>query len=173
MPKKNDDRPTRPPKEDPDESRCFDCDQICCRTAVIEVDPPKSLRDHSDFLFYLYHFDTRIAIAGNPGREQWFVEFMSPCRHLVDGRCAIYERRPIVCREYDSRTCERSRPERFEYISTPEEYMGYIEKRAPARLIAKLKDSHLPPGARPPAKPASSAGGREETVGASVGDSRG
>lgn len=129
---------------------CFDCNQICCRTTVIEVEVPRTLRDHSDLLFYLFHFDTEIVVADNDGEIEWYVEFMSPCRFLSDGRCLIYEHRPKVCREYDMETCEYNLPERFTYLRTPEEFFEYLEAHGPKKIFKKLKKNHLPPGGYPP-----------------------
>ena len=78
------------------------------RTAVVEVEAPRLLRQYSDLLFYLYHRDTKIVAIKGAGKIQWYIEFMSGCRHLVDGRCTIYDKRPDVCREYDMRYCERN-----------------------------------------------------------------
>jgi len=131
---------------------CFECNQICCRTTVIEVDPPKTLRDYSDLLFYLYHFDTEIAVADNEGEIEWYVEFMSPCRFLSGGRCMIYEKRPQVCREYDMETCEYNMPERFTYVRSPEEFFEYLEAHGPKRILKKLRKTHLPAGGYPAVK---------------------
>lgn len=124
---------------------CFDCNQICCRTAVIEVDPPKTLRDHSDLLFYLYHFDTEVVIAKSGGKKEWYVEFMSPCRNLVDGRCTIYEHRPLVCREYDMTDCEHNNKKRFTYLRSPDEFFKYLKKKGRKGIWKKLKKTHVPP----------------------------
>ena len=135
---------------------CFDCNQMCCRTTVIEVDPPRSIRDYSDLLFYLYHFDTEVVVAKNSGKKEWFVEFMSPCRFLTDGRCEIYEKRPLVCREYDMDGCEFNRPKAFTYIRTPDEFFQYLERKGPKRILKKLKKTHLPDGGYTEGAPADS-----------------
>lgn len=121
---------------------CFDCDQICCRTAVIEVDPPKSFRDYSDFLFYLYHENTQVVVVKSKKKLEWFVEFMTACRHLVDGRCAVYEHRPLVCREYDMDGCERNPKNRFIYLKRPEDYLKFLKKHGKTRFLKKLKKTH-------------------------------
>jgi len=128
---------------------CFDCNQICCRTTVVEVEAPKSTRDYSDLLFYLYHCDTELVIAKNGKKKEWYVEFMSPCKFLVEGRCAIYEHRPLVCREYDMDSCERNRAKSFTYIRSPEEFFDYLEKKGPGKMYRKLRKTHLPPGGYP------------------------
>lgn len=138
-------------KKKDDLLHCFNCDQICCRTAAIEVDSPKSLRDYSDMLFYLYHFNTQVVIAKNAGKKEWYVEFMTPCRHLVNGRCDIYEWRPIVCRKFEMETCERNMPQNFTYIKSPEELFAYLKKKGPKKILKKLEKTHLPPARETPA----------------------
>jgi Fe-S-cluster containining protein len=140
----------RKKKSESERITCFECDQICCRTAVIEVDPPKSFRDYSDLLFYLFHFDTEVVIAKNGGKKEWFVEFMTRCRFLVDGRCEIYEQRPLVCREYEMKTCERNRPGRFTYIRSADEFLDYVDRKGPKRIRKKLRKTHQPPEGYPP-----------------------
>jgi len=45
--------------------------------------------------------------------ERWFVHIDTVCEQLNDqGRCSIYGRHPVLCREYDPRSCERSRKRR-------------------------------------------------------------
>ncbi len=133
-------------------THCFECSQVCCRTTVIEVEAPRTLRDHSDLLFYLYHFDTEIAIADNDGQIEWYVEFMSPCRFLSGGRCMIYDHRPKVCREYDMETCEYNLPERFTYIRTPQEFFEHLARHGPKGVLKRLEKTHLPPGGYPTPK---------------------
>jgi len=125
---------------------CSDCDQRCCRSVCIEVDPPRSHRDYSDLLFYLYHRDTRIVVAKNARHREWYVEFVSPCRHLVDGRCRIYQKRPPVCREHEMESCERNRPENFLYIESPREFFDFLENDGRTRALEYLRRTHAAPG---------------------------
>lgn len=125
---------------------CFDCDQACCRTAVIEVDAPRSLRDYSDLLFYLHHDDTQVVVAMNGRRREWYVEFLSRCRYLgTDGRCAIYERRPLVCREYDMSYCERNTVHPFAHLRSPEDFYTFLRDQGRARILDRLLHTHVRP----------------------------
>lgn len=108
------------------------------------------MRDWADLLFYLYHFDTELAIAQNGRRREWFVQLVSPCRFIDgDGRCTIYEWRPDVCREYEVDTCERSRADRFTYIRSPQELLEYLEASGRRRMLRQLKAAYVPPGGFP------------------------
>jgi len=123
---------------------CFDCDQACCRTAVIEVEAPRSLRDYSDLLFYLYHKDTRIVVATSGRKREWYVEFLARCRHLEsDGRCAVYDRRPLVCREYDMNYCERNTRHPITHLRTPEDFYRFLRDNGRGRVLDRLLRTHV------------------------------
>ncbi len=140
---------------------CFDCDQVCCRTAVVEVEPPRSLRDYSDLLFYLHHHDTQIVVARNGRKREWYVEFMAACRYIdSEGRCTIYERRPLVCREYDMMYCERNALRPFAYMRTPEEFYDFLRTDGRKRILDKLLATHVLPRGRARKSPRASGGRR-------------
>ena len=66
--------------------------------------------------------------------EGWFLLTNSPCTHLLpDGRCGIYEKRPLICREYDNQDCEfntQAGEEDFElYFPSYESLDRYCRKR--------------------------------------------
>lgn len=138
--------------EDDGMLHCFECDQICCRTAAIEVEAPKSLRDWSDLLFYLYHDKTQIVIAKNGRSKEWYVEFMTPCKNLVDGRCADYEKRPLVCRDYEMDGCERNTENPFTYLRTPEEFFEYLKAKGKKKILKKISKTHRVPADGPKVK---------------------
>jgi Fe-S-cluster containining protein len=121
---------------------CFECDQSCCRTSVVEIDAPRSLREYSDVLFYLYHRDTRIVAVKSSRNTQWYVEFDAPCRNLKDGLCVIYSARPSVCRDYDMRHCERNTRRRITTITTPKELCDYLRENKRTRMADKLAETH-------------------------------
>jgi Fe-S-cluster containining protein len=38
---------------------------------------------------------------------QWYLNMSSPCMHLLpDNRCAIYDKRPRICRNYKTDNCD-------------------------------------------------------------------
>ena len=125
-----------------DPIHCFDCDQICCRTVVIEVDPPRSLRDYSDFVFYLHHKDTEVVVIEEGRKREWYVQYHSSCAHLSRGRCMIYDKRPLVCREYDPLHCERNTASQIHYLRSDEELFRYMKALGRTRVLKKLMDTH-------------------------------
>jgi hypothetical protein len=74
--------------------------------------------------------------------ERWFLHFDTRCRQLQpDGRCAIYGRHPMLCRDYDPRSCERRSPlsDIAAWFRTAEEFEAWIRRRRPRhweRLMA-------------------------------------
>ncbi len=122
---------------------CFDCDQTCCRTVVIEVDAPRSLRDYSDLVFYLHHGGTEVVVAESGRKREWYIQYHSPCRNLSkDGRCRIYVKRPLVCREYDWQHCERNTSSAMHYIRSTEEFYEFLKKIGKTRILEKLVATH-------------------------------
>jgi Fe-S-cluster containining protein len=80
----------------------------CCTYITIEVDAPRSPWEYDQWLWALHHEGIELYIE-RP--EKWFVHVEARCRQLnSEGRCAIHGRHPVLCREYDPRTCERRLP---------------------------------------------------------------
>ncbi len=76
---------------------CDDCTAKCCKYFALQIDRPKTPKDHDHIRWYLLH--EHIAVWAQ-GRD-WFLEIRTPCRHLLpDNRCGIYETRPQICREH-------------------------------------------------------------------------
>ena len=62
----------------------------------------------TDVLWYLYH--ENVSVQRDPDGE-WTVYFESRCKNLQDDLlCGVYEQRPVVCRDFDNRTCEVNAP---------------------------------------------------------------
>ena len=82
---------------------CLACTQ-CCHYVAIEIDTPETRKDFDHIRWYLYHPGIEVYIDHD---DKWNVLFHSRCEQLEhDGKCAVYEHRPIICREYSERTCE-------------------------------------------------------------------
>ena len=84
---------------------CDNCSGDCCKTIAIYIDKPKSKDDFEDIKWYLYHENVYVYIDN---KNDWLVLFPSKCMHLKNGRCAIYDKRPPVCREAKIAECERN-----------------------------------------------------------------
>ena len=57
-----------------------------------------------------------IQFSPSEERNMGGYEWNGKCRHLKNGRCSIYEKRPFVCRLYGTSVllkCDKCTPERF------------------------------------------------------------
>ena len=86
------------------ENKCDICFQSkCCQYVSQQVDTPKSMKDFDLLLWQISHGNTHLF----KDDDGWFLLFLSPCNHLLeDGRCGIYEKRPLICRDHSNDYCE-------------------------------------------------------------------
>jgi Fe-S-cluster containining protein len=83
--------------------KCARCGQRCCRYITVKIPAPRTIRDYDGLLWHLSHENVE-AFKDSGG---WHLLVYNPCTHLDgDGKCAIYENRPITCREHSSEVCE-------------------------------------------------------------------
>ncbi|MGV8122210.1 MAG: YkgJ family cysteine cluster protein [Candidatus Xenobiia bacterium LiM19] len=84
-------------------SSCNECGENCCRNFYIVLE---EVRDRDWIRWLSYHQGVRIVNHGKGKLQVWFDY---PCSHLQeDGSCAIYRRRPKLCREF---VCPKSEKE--------------------------------------------------------------
>jgi len=82
---------------------CEHCSGACCRYLAIEIDKPKSQRDHDDIRWYLLHEGINVFVEDG----DWFIQIRTRCQQLgLDNLCQIYETRPEICREYEPKDCD-------------------------------------------------------------------
>ena len=82
---------------------CFECRQECCRSVIVETEPPTIWKDWDDIKWQVAHKNVNVLLDNE---NSWCVEFLTDCTHLADnGRCMIYDTRPDVCRNYSPFTC--------------------------------------------------------------------
>ena len=80
----------------------------CCTYIAVEVDSPRAAWEYDQWVWALYHQGIELYVE-RP--ERWFLHVETRCRQLnASGRCDIYGRHPVLCREYDPRSCERRVP---------------------------------------------------------------
>jgi hypothetical protein len=83
----------------------------------------------------------------------WFLHIETRCRRLDrNGRCSIYGRHPVLCREYDPRDCERRLPlaDVRAWFRDADELEAWIERERPAhwRTLMRFRRDFAPaPGA--------------------------
>src|SRR5439155_17918558 len=86
---------------------CAGC-VLCCTYVTIEVDAPRQPWEYDQWIWMLHHQGIEMYVE-RP--ERWFVHLATRCRQLDhSGRCAIHGRHPVLCRDYDPRSCERRAP---------------------------------------------------------------
>lgn len=76
---------------------CRECGGQCCRYFALQIDTPRSASDYDNLRWYLAHQQVAIFVEG----RDWYLQINNPCRYLAaDYSCAMYERRPQICRDY-------------------------------------------------------------------------
>lgn len=86
---------------------CAGC-VTCCTYVTIEIDAPRQAWEYDQWIWMLHHEGIEMYVE-RP--EKWFVYVATRCKQLNhDGRCKIHGRHPVLCRDYDPRTCERRYP---------------------------------------------------------------
>jgi Fe-S-cluster containining protein len=103
----------------------------CCTYITVEIDAPRAAWEYDQWLWALHHEQINLYLE-RP--ERWFLHFDTRCRQLQsDGRCAIYGRHPVLCREYDPRSCERRLPlaDVVAWFHTAEQFEAWIRERRP------------------------------------------
>lgn len=80
----------------------------CCTYITVEIDPPRAAWEYDQWIWALHHRTIQLFVE-RP--ERWLLHIDTVCRQLdPQGRCSIYGRHPVLCREYDPRSCERRLP---------------------------------------------------------------
>jgi len=131
------------------ESLCDRCTGLCCHYITVEIDKPRTRRNHDDIRWYLLHEGITLLIA----RDRWLVKLPTRCRALTaDCRCGIYETRPQTCREYSTENCD--------YYTAYEGWdMDYVEIENPEaydKYLAQRKRKRATPLNTPKTRPSNS-----------------
>jgi Fe-S-cluster containining protein len=137
-------KPTREELK-PGEVLCEYCTAKCCRYFALPIDTPKVKRDFEFIRWYLLHEYASTFVED----DTWYLLVHTPCKHLqTDGRCGIYETRPIICREYTTDECEYEDTFAYDqYFETPEqieEYMAAVLQPKNSANIRSPRPALLP-----------------------------
>ncbi len=82
---------------------CFDCGALCCRNVAVSLDTPRSKKSWDEIRWLVAHKNVHVF---KDLENDWLVEFLTDCDKLdVRGRCKIYKKRPITCREHEPHEC--------------------------------------------------------------------
>ncbi len=112
------------------ENKCSFCtNSKCCTYLTQQIPTPRSKHDFDHLLWQISHDNIQIY----KDEDGWYLLINNPCLHLhPDGRCAIYETRPQVCREHSNDYCEYDAPaeEGFElFFDGYQSLLKYCKKR--------------------------------------------
>jgi len=135
----------RDPKELSGEENANLCEGCvkCCTYITVEIDPPRAAWEYDQWIWALHHRGIQLYLEFP---EAWYVHFETVCEKLNDeGRCSIYGRHPVLCREYDPRICERRVPlsEVRAWFNHGEDLENWLRDHRPAhykRLMAFRRD---------------------------------
>jgi hypothetical protein len=86
------------------ENKCSFCKgSKCCQYVTESIITPRAISDFDHLLWQISHPNIHIY----KDEEGWTLVFLSQCQHLLaNGRCGIYEKRPMICREHSNDYCE-------------------------------------------------------------------
>ena len=120
---------------------CSGC-VTCCTYLTIEIDAPRAAWEYDQWLWALHHHGINLYVE-KP--ERWYLHIETRCNALqTNGRCGVYARRPVLCREYDPRVCERRYPlsDIAAWFHGPEEFETWIRTKRPSHW-ARLERHRL------------------------------
>ena len=119
--------------EDDDETEekpdCKNCGG-CCNHIAIELDKPKDIDEYTEIIWYLMHKNIMVGIDHE---DDWYIEFKAECKARIDNKCAIYDSRPHICKEYESEECElhgEGSAWKHEWHSR-EDFLDYLKEHNP------------------------------------------
>jgi Fe-S-cluster containining protein len=112
------------------ENKCGFCtNSKCCTYITEELATPRSMHDFDHMLWQLSHRD----VHAYKDEDGWFLLINNPCLQLLpDGRCGIYDDRPLICRQYTNEYCEfdEDSSEGFElFFDSYDSLLSYVKKR--------------------------------------------
>jgi hypothetical protein len=85
------------------DKNCFECNQECCKSVIVEIDKPETHEDWEDVKWQVAHHNVRVLLDNE---DDWCIEFLTECDMMDEnGKCKIYNRRPIMCRNHHPDTC--------------------------------------------------------------------
>ena len=108
------------------ECLCDRCTALCCRYFALGIDEPDTPEEFDDIRWYLAHENVHVFIEDG----DWFLAIQTKCQYLQDdNRCAIYEDRPKICREYSTDNCDyhTGQYDFEQYFTLPQQLEAYAQ----------------------------------------------
>ena len=111
-------------------SPCRKCDHLCCNYITVKIPAPRTIRDFDGLLWQVSHAN----VSALRDHQGWFLIIYNKCAHLTPaGKCAIYETRPITCREHSAENCEHRNgsiaKSAYQYFDSFQALDAYCRKR--------------------------------------------
>jgi Fe-S-cluster containining protein len=137
---------TKPTRKQVPEGKvlCEYCTAKCCRYFALPIDAPEDRSDFEFMRWFLLHEGATVFKED----ETWYLLVHAVCRHLQDdNRCGIYETRPQVCQDYNTKDCEYDDDWTYDfYLERPEQVAEYTEAVLPKKgqSIRSAKPPLLP-----------------------------
>ena len=113
------------------ENKCSFCvGSKCCTYVTQQIDTPRGMKDFDVLLWQVSHPQ----VEAYKDEDGWFLMIVNvPCSHIEpSGACGIYEKRPMICREYSNDVCEfdEGAEDSFKlYFTGYDELDAYCRKR--------------------------------------------
>ena len=108
---------------------CRKCESKCCRYFGLQIDTPRRKEDFENIRWFLAHKGVTVFVES----KKWYLELDSRCRYLTKAnRCRIYDKRPLICREHSSTTCENALDKKFDHehiFRNLPDFDKYLSKR--------------------------------------------
>ncbi len=107
---------------------CVHCGAKCCTYFCFEIDAPDDYAEFEDIRWYLCHEGVSVHVDGE---GDWYIAIDSGCKQLTpNGKCRIYDDRPLICRKYDPADCDHTGRDYGyrERFTTPEALEAYARK---------------------------------------------
>lgn len=123
----------------------------CCTYITVEIDTPGTPEDYDQWIWALYHDNISLFVE-KP--EKWYLQVDTRCGKLNEqGRCSIYGTHPVLCRQYDPRSCERRLPllDMYKIFRTGEELEDWLRVQRPVHYqrLQNFRADHPVGGGEP------------------------
>jgi Fe-S-cluster containining protein len=110
----------------------------------LPIEGPEEFADFEFIRWYLLHERATVFKES----DNWYLLVHTKCQHLQeDNRCGIYETRPQICRDYNTKDCEFDDDWTYDfYLERPEQVAEYTEAvlQEEGRSIRSPKPPLLP-----------------------------
>ncbi|MDD4250883.1 MAG: YkgJ family cysteine cluster protein [Candidatus ainarchaeum sp.] len=114
------------------EISCKTCLADCCKEVAVSINTPKTKKDWDEIKWLVLHKNVQVY---KDFENDWLVEFFTPCEKLSKtNKCTIYKKRPLICKEHQSKNCIKTGPQDyykilFKTINDVEKYLQQKNKK--------------------------------------------